>query len=723
MSLGSIVVRLSMRTAEFETDAGRAAKVAEKRAKEIDAAFKKAGNAIGVALGAAALGAAAAIKGAVDRMDELSKSAQRVGMPTEEFSRLAYAGSLADVEVSTLVSTLGKLTKAQSAALNDTSEQARVFEALGIAVKNADGSLRSSSDVMLEFADVFAAMEGSPEAMAAGFALFGRSFQDMVPLIKDGSGAMLEMFAESDRLGATLSTETGQAAEAFNDNLTRMQTALNGAWMEIASGMLPALEDLTGQLVDASGKTNDLREAGEWLGGQVKAAASDLMFMVDTVRDLNLWAGQTADGLRNMGSAMAQVLMGNFAGGKGFFQRAQQNADNAYKAFFSGRPDFSNVQGTPQRVVFAGIDAEPAGMFRMSEKEAQARREAEALRKRLQDALGNTGAGGRKSGGGGKARAAELTEEQKAAQRLNEEYARSLEGMRERLGLMGLETEAAKMKWKTEEGSFKALDPMRKAELIAQAALVDAKQKALELAEKEKRDAEQLRENYQRAIDDIQTERDMLGMSADQQEIYNRLKWAGVEANSAFGQSIIEETELLQQQRKAMGDQIALMDAFRDGATGALTDFVTGAKSAKEALGDFFDDMARMITRMIAERWMEQLFGKPGTTGAGTSGGDWLGAIFGALFGGKGFSVGGYTGPGGVMQPAGVVHKGEVVWSQGDVARAGGVAAVEAMRKGGARGSTTISQTFVVQGTPDRRTREQMARDQARAARRAMARA
>lgn len=716
MSLGSIVVRLSMRTAEFETDAGRAAKVAEKRAKEIDAAFKKAGKAIGVALGAAVVGATAAIKGAVDRMDELSKSAQRVGMPTEEFSRLAYAGSLADVEVSTLVSTLGKLTKAQAAALNGTSEQARVFKALGIAVKNADGSLRSSSDVMLDFADVFAAMKGSPEAMAAGFALFGRSFQDMVPLIKDGSGAMRELFAESDLLGATLSTDTGKAAEEFNDKLTRLQTAINGAWMEIASGMLPALEDLTGQLVDASGKTNDLRKAGEWLGGQVKAAASDLMFMVDTVRDLNLWAEQTADGLRNMGSAMAQALKGNFAGVKGFFQRAQQNADNAYKAFFSGRPDFSNVQGTPKRAVFAGIDPEPAGLFRMSEKEAQARREVEALRKRLQDALG------RKSGGGGKSRAAELTEEQKAAQRLNEEYARSLEGMRERLGLMGLETEAAKMKWETEEGSFKALDPMRKAELIAQAALVDAKQKALELAEKEKRDAEQLRENYQRAIDDIQTERDMLGMSAEQQEVYNRLKWAGVEANSAFGQSIIEETELLQQQRKAMGDQIALMDAFRDGATDALTDFVTGAKSAKEALGDFFDDMARMITRMIAERWMEKLFGKPGTTGAGTSGGDWLGAIFGALFGGKGFSVGGYTGPGGVMQPAGVVHKGEVVWSQGDVARAGGVAAVEAMRKGGARGST-INQTFVVQGTPDRRTREQMARDQARAARRAMARA
>mgnify|MGYP000850795028 CR=1 FL=1 len=44
------------------------------------------------------------------------------------------------------------------------------------------------------------------------------------------------------------------------------------------------------------------------------------------------------------------------------------------------------------------------------------------------------------------------------------------------------------------------------------------------------------------------------------------------------------------------------------------------------------------------------------------------------------FAVGGYTGPGGRLEPAGVVHKGEVVWSQADVARWGGPGVVEAMR-------------------------------------------
>lgn len=44
------------------------------------------------------------------------------------------------------------------------------------------------------------------------------------------------------------------------------------------------------------------------------------------------------------------------------------------------------------------------------------------------------------------------------------------------------------------------------------------------------------------------------------------------------------------------------------------------------------------------------------------------------------FAEGGYTGPGGKYQPAGIVHAGEVVWSQEDVRRVGGPARANAMR-------------------------------------------
>ena len=61
-----------------------------------------------------------------------------------------------------------------------------------------------------------------------------------------------------------------------------------------------------------------------------------------------------------------------------------------------------------------------------------------------------------------------------------------------------------------------------------------------------------------------------------------------------------------------------------------------------------------------------------------------------------GFSEGGYTGPGGKYEPAGIVHKGEVVFSQADVAMMGGANRVNSMRptfKGYADGGIVTSST------------------------------
>lgn len=184
--------------------------------------------------------------------------------------------------------------------------------------------------------------------------------------------------------------------------------------------------------------------------------------------------------------------------------------------------------------------------------------------------------------------------------------------------------------------------------------------------------------------------------------------------------------------------QVALMDDFRNSASNALTDFVTGAKSAKEALKDFFDEMAAQITKAIANKWMEQLFGAQGSTGSGTSGGNLFGSLLGMIFGGGsggaatsggggsmlswiggGYASGGYTGAGAMTQPAGVVHKGEVVWSQADIAAAGGVGAVEAMRKGG--GNVT-NITVNVPRSFEYRTAAHVAQAAAEAQKRAVAR-
>lgn len=71
--LGTLVVDLIAKTGGFETDMGRAARIADRRAKEIERTFKRAGTVIGAALAAGATAAAFAIKSAINDADQLSK--------------------------------------------------------------------------------------------------------------------------------------------------------------------------------------------------------------------------------------------------------------------------------------------------------------------------------------------------------------------------------------------------------------------------------------------------------------------------------------------------------------------------------------------------------------------------------------------------------------------------------------------------------------------------
>lgn len=116
------------------------------------------------------------------------------------------------------------------------------------------------------------------------------------------------------------------------------------------------------------------------------------------------------------------------------------------------------------------------------------------------------------------------------------------------------------------------------------------------------------------------------------------------------------------------GQTKTLMDGAFGGMTDALTDFVMTGKAD-------FAGLAKSIIADIAKIAMQKAI-------AGMASSIFGGFSEGGAVGDSGFSSGGFTGFGGKYEPAGIVHRGEVVWSQRDVAAAGGVATVEAMRKG-----------------------------------------
>jgi hypothetical protein len=70
----------------------------------------------------------------------------------------------------------------------------------------------------------------------------------------------------------------------------------------------------------------------------------------------------------------------------------------------------------------------------------------------------------------------------------------------------------------------------------------------------------------------------------------------------------------------------------------------------------------------------------------------------------QGFEQGGWTGNGGRTDVAGVVHGGEMVWSQADVRRAGGRQAAENIRQGNNTTSVSAPINIVINGNADDRT-------------------
>jgi hypothetical protein len=144
---------------------------------------------------------------------------------------------------------------------------------------------------------------------------------------------------------------------------------------------------------------------------------------------------------------------------------------------------------------------------------------------------------------------------------------------------------------------------------------------------------------------------------------------------------------------KARHDEFAdAMSDMKSTLGDAFVGLTTGAMSFKGALSSI---ISQLVT-MGAQKAFTSLWN--GGLGSSTS------SLLGGLFG---FATGGYTGSGGRNEVAGTVHKGEVVFSQDDVQRAGGVAAVESIRRsggavaqstgGGSTASTDAGSVTVVQ--------------------------
>jgi len=248
MAAGSIVIDLLMKTGSFETDTKRA----EKRLKELEKAAIDFGKKAGLAFVAAATAAAYFVKSAIDAADEASKAAMAAGLTTESYTALAYAADLSGVSQDELTKAMGKISKAAVEAANGGKEAAASFKKLGIDVEDASGRVKDADVLFAEIADGLNQMERGSEKTALQLFLLGKGGATLAPLLALGSDGLAKLRKEAEAAGVVLDTKTGQAAEEFNDTITRMDYAVRGASLTLARELLPAFQAVAYQAFEAT---------------------------------------------------------------------------------------------------------------------------------------------------------------------------------------------------------------------------------------------------------------------------------------------------------------------------------------------------------------------------------------------------------------------------------------------------------------------------------------
>lgn len=205
--------------------------------------------AVGLAVGAAT---AIMVRNAINLADGFDDLSKKVGVSTQELSKLRYLFEMEGIAVEALEGSLSRLTKGMSDASQGTGDALKAFQALGISVVNSDGSLRSSVDVMGDVADRFSEMQDGANKTAIAISIFGRAGAQLIPTLNGGRQAIKDAGDELERFGGVVTPEAAAQAGIFNDNIYRLGEAAKGAAHQLATALLPSLIEVTQALLAAN---------------------------------------------------------------------------------------------------------------------------------------------------------------------------------------------------------------------------------------------------------------------------------------------------------------------------------------------------------------------------------------------------------------------------------------------------------------------------------------
>jgi hypothetical protein len=297
-------------------------------------------------------------KASLENADAMGKAAQKAGTTAEEFSALAWAAKLSEVETGTLSAGLRGLSKAM--VEGEGGAGGLQLAELGIDARKANGELKQTTDVLMEVADAFANAKDDAAKTTAAMAIFSRAGREMVPMLNEGSKGLKDMMKDAEKLGMVISGDFAASADKINDNLTTLSNVMKGRVNVAMAELAPTLELLTNQFVEFSTEGDKVQKAGHLIADVVKALIA---------------AGKIAAGVfevigTNIGGMMAvivQALSGDFKGAAETFKNLQKDMYKTVEDTTKGVADLYNGQAES----VAAAEAKKVAALRKTQKEME----------------------------------------------------------------------------------------------------------------------------------------------------------------------------------------------------------------------------------------------------------------------------------------------------------------------------------------------------------------
>jgi hypothetical protein len=271
--IGHLKAALSANYAAFESDMSKAKEAVRRNAEGMTGAMSKVGKSFedtivkigkfSAVAGVAAAGALAAmVVKQIEVADRLDEIAQSTGTTTEFLSSMTLALRTSGVETEQFAKGIERLSKNMRGSGEEAAASNEAFRLLGVAVKNNDGTLRSSEDVLKDLADKFASLPDGAEKTALAMKLFGKAGADLIPVLNLGSSGIAELQAKAESLGLVISTQTARDAAYLKDQFDILKASGEALALTVAVAIIPEMNELINVFNEAAKSGGTL--AGVW---------------------------------------------------------------------------------------------------------------------------------------------------------------------------------------------------------------------------------------------------------------------------------------------------------------------------------------------------------------------------------------------------------------------------------------------------------------------------